>query len=150
MEKTCIICGVTFNSKRSDAEVCSPKCRQKHWRNKASNQYLEKVNSPDLTNHPDWVKLHADKVALEQLNLSLKSEIDELKKQPITQPYSQSPSEVISVGQKIEDWKAKISETTWPGDLQKVMKDLKGSDIPSWGRKQLQSFADQHRINFTN
>ena len=32
MEKTCVICGVIFTANRSDAEVCSQKCRQKNWR----------------------------------------------------------------------------------------------------------------------
>ena len=34
MEKSCVICNTKFDAKREDAEVCSPACRQKNWRNK--------------------------------------------------------------------------------------------------------------------
>lgn len=34
MTKKCVICDVEFNAKRSDAEVCSAKCRQANWRRK--------------------------------------------------------------------------------------------------------------------
>src|SRR5690606_24417126 len=32
--KRCVICNTEFESKRTDAEVCSASCRQKNWRRK--------------------------------------------------------------------------------------------------------------------
>lgn len=165
MEKNCVICNVIFNAKRSDAEVCSQKCRQKHWRNKLAQPSIDRETiTMEISDFPEWAKLNGEKTTLELINKSLEAEIarlksrvdnlllevSELKKQPYVQPMGTSSSGIITIGQKVESWKAEIKTTTWSGDLQKIMGEVKKSDLPDWAKKQLQTFSDHHRTEFTN
>ena len=71
--KTCVICKEPFEAKRSDAEVCSPACRQKHWRNKKEKATKSNTPNPDTA-----YELSQREVA------SLTDEIDVLKKENIS------------------------------------------------------------------
>jgi len=52
---------------------------------------------------------------------------------------------------QFDAYKNDILETTYSGDLEKVMKIIKAdTSIPKWQQIQLQAFADTHRLEFTN
>jgi hypothetical protein len=50
-----------------------------------------------------------------------------------------------------EAWISKIQETTYSGDLQKVMKEVEANaDLGAVNKAKLRAFADNHRTSFTN
>ena len=44
MKKTCEVCGTEFDSKRSDARYCSPKCRKAAFKCSPVEQITEQIN----------------------------------------------------------------------------------------------------------
>lgn len=74
-------------------------------------------------------------------SLPLKAEVKELEPKPIDLPK-------ISL---FDAYKAEILETTYSGDLEKVMKAINSDPMPTTLQKrQLKEISDNHRLNFTN
>lgn len=64
---------------------------------------------------------------------------------PTTVTYTAPPINMFDA------FKTDILNTTYSGDLQKVMKDIESNtELGAIGKAKLRAIADEHRLNFTN
>jgi hypothetical protein len=75
--KKCVICNVTFKAKRSDAEVCSDKCRQQNFRRKMNQKAGQNSEYEKLKNEYQSLVLITDSLSKEKF--ALEAEIARLK-----------------------------------------------------------------------
>ncbi len=51
---------------------------------------------------------------------------------------------------QFDAYKQDIDETTYSGDLEKLMKIIKADNLPKWQQTQLETYAKEHAKEFTN
>jgi hypothetical protein len=125
--KQCVICNVEFKAKRSDAEVCSAKCRQKNWRRK-----IEAIKPAD----PETIieLLEAENKRLIEQNEQLKAEI--LDKRNIPSKASQEAIYPLTTNECVP---------ALPKTLDQIKAlcppDLTGLDRSQWIAKERQKYG---------
>ena len=108
----------------------------------------EKIQSPqkvvNFLLEEYWIRHKALEIVQGPLSATFMPPVDQVS-------ATATPGDGLSALSTLDKYKKEISETTWSGDLQKVMKRIKlDSGLAGWMVKQLESLADTHRINFTN
>lgn len=112
MEKACVICGVIFSASRSDAEVCSQKCRQKNWRRRKAFGEVEteevtfEKQIEDYLHKPENVEYRRSLLSqfmgdLTDFNVGITKE-EPGEKPVVVSPLSEEGQKVLELAEKQE------------------------------------------------